>query len=120
MEGQARGLQSQARSGRPQGGAGLSPGRLGGWRGESEGFWFPGGWRMRASRLTSKFIFSKLCLLRVRCAKLCNINILEITQFSNPVLTILCFLMRRRQQSAVGSALDLTSASFWWPGMGQV
>lgn len=61
----------------------------------------------RVSRLTSEFIFSKSCLLHMRCAKLCNVNISEITQFSSPVLANFCFSVCRRPQSMAGSALDL-------------
>lgn len=52
-------------------------------------------------------------------AKLCNVNILATTQFSNPVLAFLGFSysedLRTRRTAPLTLTLTLTSERFWWP-----
>lgn len=102
------GLQSPAPSPWPRGGAGLP---LEGW---APGVWVPRDLEMTLQRGVDGVFLSDpqihlFCVVSpgITGAKLCNVNILATTQFSNPVLAFLGFFVFRRPPNKADSTLDL-------------
>lgn len=102
------GLQSPASSGWPRGGAGLPL------EGGAPGVWVPRDLDMTLQRGVGGGFLSDpqihlFCVVSpgITGAKLCNVNILATTQFSNPILAFLGFFVFRRPPNKAGSTLDL-------------